>query len=211
MGKSPKIWELTTGERIGIFFSCVSCVLPYLLLLSVTLCPPALTCPVQTNFRGLIKTLRPWGAEKLLWVGIDAWLFLYGRVILRVKWENGCHGTLTCISLCVVNIVESVLPFRVPFPKGKVDRRLRSQTKKEEGKEGLGSRNTAKQKGRDRVYRAWPPVCRHLHVCVSVSTPTPFPEASVGLESAYCQQEIRFFETEEKLNREMTHVSMKPG
>ena len=149
MGKSPKIWEFTTGERVGIFFSCVSCVLPYLLLLSVTLHPPALTSPLQANFRGLIKTLRPWGAEKLPRVGIDAWLFLYGRVILRVKWKNGCHGTLTCTSLCLVNILESVLPFRVPFPKGKVDRRLRSQTKKEEGKEGLGSRNRAKQKGRN--------------------------------------------------------------
>lgn len=106
--------------------------------------------------------------------------FLYGRVILRVKWENGCHGTLTCISLCVVNIVESVLPFRVPFPKGRLIGDW-SQTKKEEGKEGLGSRNTAKQREGIEVYRAWPPVCRHLHVCVSVSTPLSQKPQSVGV------------------------------
>lgn len=168
MGKSPKIWKFTTEEGIGIFFSCVSCVLPYLPLLSVTLCPPAFTSPLQANFRGLIKTFRPWGAEKLLWVGIDAWLFPYGRVILRVEWENGCHGTLTCTSLCLVNILESVLPFRVPFSKGKVDRRRRKGRQAWEAAIGLSKREGIKFAKLDHLCAD---VCVCLSVCLSPHPP----------------------------------------
>ena len=109
-----------------------------------------------------------------------------------------CHGTLTCTPQ--VNILESMLPFRVPFPKGKVDRRLRRQVW--EAAIGLSKREGIKFAKLDHLCAD---VCVCVSVCLSVSTPTLFPDASVSLESACCQQ-IRFFETKEKMNTEMACV-----
>ena len=154
------------------FHICLCCL--------VSLCPPALTSPLQANFRGLIETLRPWGAEKLLWVGIDAWLFPYRRVILSVEWENGCHGTLTCTPQ--VNILESMLPFRVPFPKGKVDRRLRRQVW--EAAIGLSKREGIKFAKLDHL-------CADVCVCVCVSVClSPHPPFSQKPQSVWSQPAV---------------------
>lgn len=64
-------------------------------------------------------------------MGADVRLFLHRRVVIRVEGKRECHGTLTCKSLHLVNVLENVSILQVPFPKVKVDRRPRSQPEME--------------------------------------------------------------------------------